>query len=175
MFQFPRNEDEWKAVANDFEHLWNFPHCLGAVDGKHVEITKPPGSGSYYFNYKGFFSIIMLAIVNANYEFIMVDVGKNGRISDGGAIKETLFYQKLLKNQLQIPPDSDPPNNSLSLPFVFVGDDAFALLKNFMKPYARQNLTDEKRIFNYRLSRARRAWKTRLELWPQDLEFYYNQ
>ena len=61
------------------KHLWHFSHCLGVVNGKHVQITKPPGSGSYFFNYKSFLSVIMLAIVNANYEFIMIDVGKNGR------------------------------------------------------------------------------------------------
>lgn len=106
---------------------------MGAVDGKHVQITKPPISGSYFFIYKGFFSIIMLAIVNVNYVFLVVEICNNGRISDKGVIKETLFYDKLLRNQRQIPPDSVPLNRFLSLPFVFVGDDAFMFLRNFMK------------------------------------------
>ncbi|XP_073519648.1 uncharacterized protein [Phyllobates terribilis] len=68
--QFPNTEEEWKKIASDFEQLWQFPNCGGALDGKHVRITQPPNSGSYFYNYKGYFTIIMMALVNANYEFI---------------------------------------------------------------------------------------------------------
>lgn len=60
------------------------PHCLGAVDGKHFRIEAPPDSGSLYYNYKNFYSIVMMAVVNQDYEFIQVDVGAEGRCSDGG-------------------------------------------------------------------------------------------
>lgn len=79
-FQLPQTAEEWQKVAKDFESQWNAPHVIGAIDGKHVEIKKPPGSGSYYYNYKKTFSIVLMAVVNANYEFIMVDVGTNGRV-----------------------------------------------------------------------------------------------
>ena len=59
---------------------------------------KPPGYGSWYYNYKGMFSIVLLAIVNANYEFLLADVGTNGRISDGGVIRNTEVYELLNKN-----------------------------------------------------------------------------
>ena len=36
-------------------------------------------------------------------------------------------------------------------------DDAFPLGTNLMKPYSKSRLTDEKRVFSYRLSRARRV------------------
>lgn len=146
----------WKQLAEDFEEQWNFHNCIGSVNGKRILIEKPPNSGSYYYNYKTTFSIVLMAIVNAKYQFIMVDVGANGRISDGGVLKNTIFWQKLSQNQLNIPNARELPGSNKTFPYVFVGDEAFQLLPNFMKPYNRAVLTDEKRIFNYRLSRARR-------------------
>lgn len=72
VFQFPKSEEDWKRIATDFEQKWQFPHCLGAIDGKHVAITLPPGCGSEYFNYKGHHSMVLLAIVDAQYRFIQM-------------------------------------------------------------------------------------------------------
>nr|CAI5839393.1 unnamed protein product [Callosobruchus analis] len=69
--------------------MWQFENCLGAMDGKHILIKKPSNSGSYYFNYKGTFSVVLFAIVNANYEFLYVHTGTNGRVSDGGIWNNT--------------------------------------------------------------------------------------
>lgn len=98
-----------------------------------------------------------MAIVNANYQFLMVDVGANGRISDGGVLYYTKFWEKLQNNTLNIPPPTCLPNTVEQFPYVFLGDEAFSLQPNFMKPYSQQDLTNERRIFNYRLSRARRT------------------
>lgn len=126
--QFPSTEDEWIQIANDFEKKCNFVNCVGAVDGKHVNIIPPAGSGSYYFNYKGTHSLVLLAVVNANCEFIMCDFGINGRISDGGVIEYTKFYKKLKNEKLLLPLPRKPNSGDKLLPFVFVGDEAFTLL-----------------------------------------------
>ncbi|KAL4091948.1 hypothetical protein QTP88_026547 [Uroleucon formosanum] len=154
--QLPKNSEGWSAVAKGFESKWNFPHCIGAVDGKHIAVQKPKGSGFQYYNYKHFFSLVLMAVVDSNYEFIMVDVGANGCMSDGAVITNTKFGQLLEKGELNIPPPKIMPNSNYQLPFVFVGDEAFALKDNFMKPFPQRNLTREERVFNYRLSRARR-------------------
>ncbi|XP_037951439.1 putative nuclease HARBI1 [Teleopsis dalmanni] len=155
--QIPKNEQQWKSIAKGFETQWNFPNCIGAIDGKHVAIKKPPGTGSYYYNYKKSFSIVLMAVVNSNYEFIAVDVGANGRASDAGMFSKTKFKQKLDEDELAIPnPDAIPFNENM-FPFVFIGDDAFPLLENLMKPYSHTNISDEEHVFNYRLSRARRV------------------
>jgi hypothetical protein len=78
-----------------------------SLDGKHIRIVPPPGSGSYFYNYKGFFSIVLMACVDANYKFLMVDVGVNGRVSDGGVIEQTTFYNKLQNSNLKLP-NSEP-------------------------------------------------------------------
>ena len=141
----------------DFETKWNFPHCLGAIDGKHVNIFKPPpGTGSYYFNYKHSFSIVLMGIVNVNYEFLVVDVGANGRVSDGGVFSNTLFYKKLVEKDLCIPEPENLPSTNIKMPYVFVGDDAFPLMENLMKPFSKRNLTNEEMIYYYRVSRSHR-------------------
>ncbi len=97
-----------------------------------------------------------MAIVNAHYEFIYCDVGTNGRISDGGVISNTVFYEKLQNGSINIPKPQKVSNSDRDLPYVFIGDEAFALRPDFLKPYPRTKLHKNTRIFNYRLSRARR-------------------
>ena len=152
----PSTEEEWRTVANEYEDRWNFPNCLGSMDGKHIMIKQPRNSGSYYFNYKGTFSIVLLALVDANYRFIYVNVGCNGRISDGGVFRASSLSTALSSDLLGIPTPRSPNGCETVLPYVIVADDAFPLKNNLMKPYPFRGLSREKRIFNYRLSRARR-------------------
>lgn len=154
--KFPQTENDWKNIANDFEKRWNFPHCLGALDGKHVEIVPPAGSGSYFYNYKQRHSMVLLAIADAQYRLILFDFGTNGRISDGGVLQNSQFFRKLQNNLLNIPKESEVGNQRY-LPYVFVVDDAFPLRTDMIKPFRQSDLTSiEKKIYNYRLSRARR-------------------
>ena len=67
---------------------------MGAVDGKHVKITAPTESGSFYWNYKGFNNLALMSMANANYESFYCDIGMNDRVWDGGVIDNTKFYEK---------------------------------------------------------------------------------
>lgn len=153
----PRTPEEWKEVALKFGRRWNFWHALGALDGKHVAIQKPPKSGSDYYNYKGFFSIVLLALVDADYRFLWVQVGDPGACSDAQLYNGCQLKRKLDDNTLAVPPDEPLPNDDRPMPYFLIGDNAFALKKTMMKPYGRRHLTRECRIFNYRCSRARRV------------------
>lgn len=109
-----------------------------------------------FYNYKGYFSIVLLAVCDANYQFTYVDIGAYGKSSDSGIFKNSPLYQKMIDESLNIPPDSHIGPSSTKYPYVFVGDEAFALSQHVLRPYGGKSLTQEKKIFNYRLSRARR-------------------
>jgi len=77
-----KTENDSVSIANAFYRRTQFPNSIGAVDGKHVRIKMPTGSGSLFYNYRHFFSILLLALVAANYCLITVDAGAFGKSSD---------------------------------------------------------------------------------------------
>lgn len=149
--------DDWRAIAEGFGERWNFPNCVGAVDGKHVVIEAPGNAGSMYYNHKGAHSIVLMAVVDADYLFRAVDVGGYGRTSDGGILHASSFGEGLREGTLGLPEDAVIPGSEHRgpMPFVFVGDEAFPLRRNLMRPFPGQQLPGEQRAYNYRLSRAR--------------------
>ena len=150
----PSSEQEWLEISKKFETRWNYPHALGAIDGKHVTIRKPSNAGSYYYNYKHTHSIILLAIAGPEYECLYADVGSNGRVNDSGVWNKSSLLQAIQNGSVKLPKDDALPVNGVIAPNVFVGDDAFVLKFFLMKPYLQQNLTADKRVYNYRHSRA---------------------
>lgn len=98
-----------------------------------------------------------MAICDGDYKFIYVDVGCNGRISDGGVFRKSSFADALENGALHLPDPQPLSGRNMPIPYTIVADDAFALKENLMKPFAVRNLSASQRIFNYRLSRARRC------------------
>lgn len=146
------NQIMWKTIADRYNELWNLSNCVGSIDGKHIRIKAPVNSGSSFFNYKGYFSIVLMAIADADGKFITIDVGEYGRNSDSKVLKESAFGQLLFKKNLNLPENACLPHeeNDPTFPYYFVADEAFPLLDNVMRPYPRRSLTNTKRIFNYR-------------------------
>ena len=97
MLQVPSSEEEWLAIAQEFEKKWDFPHAIGAMDGKQVMLQAPMNSGTEYYNYKHFFSIVLFALVDADYNFLYVDIGCQGRISECGVFNNTQLCKKNYK------------------------------------------------------------------------------
>lgn len=153
--QTPHTVEEWKDVSKDFDHIWQFPHCLGALDGRHITLRVPISDGAYYHNFKGTNSIVLLGLVDAKYRFIYVNIGVNGRISDGGVFHQSSLCKAISENSINFP--QAEPIVGQSLPYVIVADEAFSLSPNLMKPYSRRDLSHDRKVFNYRLSRARRV------------------
>lgn len=95
----------------------------------------PPHTGSEYYNYKGGFSIVLLAVVDHDYCFMFAEIGSQGRISDGGVFNQSVLREKISTNSINLPPPSSLPGSDVALPYVFLGDGAFALSTHLMKPF----------------------------------------
>lgn len=67
-----------------------------------------------------------------------------------------LFAKKLQENNLNIPSARPIMGRGNILPYVFVGDEAFSFSKSLLRPYGENHHSQIKKIFNYRLCRARR-------------------
>jgi len=119
----PLTSDKWKEVAGKFETRWNFPHTFGAIDRKHVLIKSPKSSGSLYYNYIGFYSVVMLALVDGDYNFIWVNAGSNGTGSDAQIWNICELKEMIEENKLGIP----EAGSQQDVPYFIVGDDNFAL------------------------------------------------
>lgn len=146
---------KWKSIAQKFETVANFPNCLGAVDGKHVRIVHP--LNSMHINYKGYSSIVLMAVADAEYRFVYVDVGAYGKDCDSNVFQNCNLWKSIISGGMDLPEDKCLPGaQNPQLPHFLIGDDAFALHKHLIKPYGGHSLTVEKRIFNYRVCKGRR-------------------
>ena len=153
----PDTPDSWIGLAKDFERQWNLPHCIGALDGKHIAIRKPAGTGTLYYNYKKYFSIVLLALVDANYLFRYIDVGASGAGSDAGIFNDCDLKDMFDSGQLNLPAAAPLVQGQRDVPYFMVGDEAFALKTWLMKPIPLRQQTRRQRLYNYRISRARRV------------------
>ncbi|KAL4104784.1 hypothetical protein QTP88_020060 [Uroleucon formosanum] len=89
---------------------------------------------------------------------IIIDVGSYGKESDCNIFKQSRFEKKLYADKVNFPPDAPLPGDEdgVPQPFIVVGDEAFVINKHLLRPFPGKSLINKRRIFNYRLSRARR-------------------
>lgn len=144
-----------------------------------MNIRAPANCGSEYFNYKKTNSVVLMALADAKYRFTYVDVGAYGRESDGGVFGKCSLAKVRAENSIGVPPPKSLPTTNTPVPYVIVADDAFPLKNYIMKPFSFRNQDMTQRVFNYRLSRARRiienvfgicAARFRLLLKPIDMK-----
>jgi DDE superfamily endonuclease len=151
----PLTSEKFKQVAQGFADAGRIPHCIGAIDGKHVKIQAFNGSGSTMFNYKKTFSVVLLAICDSEYKFLYVDVGAHGSESDGGIWRRSRMGIKFYDGTLDFPPPQPLPGSSVIAPFCFVGDDAFGAHQNLLTPYGGNQLSFKQINFNHHQSATR--------------------
>jgi len=141
---FP-DKEIWAESAKEYERLWNYPGAVASIDGKHCQVVvcfpsylidicffkycllqAPPNSGSTNFSYKGTYSIVLMALVDANYKFLVVDVGGQGRMSDAGLFNRSSLNQLIEAGQLNLPPDLKLPGlaeRDSRVPHVILADE----------------------------------------------------
>jgi hypothetical protein len=147
------SKKRWLEIPEGFFKNSDSPNYIGTTDGKHVTVVKPKHSVSLYYNYKHYCSIQLLAICDANNCFTYVDIGDNGKNNDASVYNNSRFNKKLQAGTLNIPePAYLSGKNDCKMPFVLVGDEAFALSNAMMRPYGGKVLPQNKTVFNYRLS-----------------------
>ena len=86
-----------------FGEEWQFHYAFAAVDGSHLPIKCPNGGAQamkQYFNFKGFDSIVLMALVDAEYRFIWASVGAPGNTHDSTLLNPLIFGEKLSKEIL---------------------------------------------------------------------------
>ena len=168
---------DWARIDRGFWRRWDFPNCIGVIDGKHYMIQSPPNSGSLYYNYKGYFSLVLMALVDHQYKFTYIGVGEYGSNSDSNVFRNSNMGTRFMQGHLDIPAPKALPNfpNMGDLPHCLVGDEAFPLRMDLMRPYpraARAALPQDQLVFNYRLSRARRIVENTFGVLAQRFRIY---
>ncbi|KAJ6604939.1 Protein ALP1-like, partial [Pseudolycoriella hygida] len=155
--KFPEQED-WIRIEEQFRQKLNFPNCVGAMDGKLIEIFAPGRSGSLYFNYNKYFSTNLLAICDALKNFIYVDIGSYGQQTDGGVLFNSTFGKRMDMKKLNFPPSNFLPHTSVAFPYFIIADSAFPLRENLLTPYAGDisTLSDIEANFNREQSSCRK-------------------
>lgn len=149
--------DMWLEISETFYLKTDFPNCVGTIDGKHIRCN-PRRGGSNFFNYEKYFSVVLMAVADANLRFVAIDVGAYGKEGDSTVFRDSPLGRKLYSATLNLPPPRNFPNtNGNPQPFVMVGDEAFRLSTHLLRTYPARNLNPTKRVFNYRLSRCRRT------------------
>ena len=150
---FPTGE-QLDEVVKGFKEKWGFPQCAGAIDGSHISVTPPSMNHTDYYNRKGFYSMIVQAVVDHNYLFRNICVGWPGSVHDARVFANSLLYRKVTNGQLL--QGSTLRFGSHEIPTLLVGDSAYPIQSWLMKPFAHSpTLTHEQKQFNYRLCRAR--------------------
>ena len=163
---FPKTKEQFQDCISDFEELWQFPYAFAAIDGCHLPIKCPPGgreANKEYHNFKEFFSIVLMALVDAKGRFIWANCGIPGNTHDSLIFQSSNLYRNVVDGK--IIPQLNYVDGGIEINPLIIGDSAFEFNPWMMKHFTDSVLTKEQRYFNYRLSRARMIIEGAFGLW----------
>ena len=87
-----------------------------------IDITCPKNGGLLYYSYKGFHSIVLMALVDADYKIIWVDIGANGSAYAAAIFNHSEMKEAAIENGTIGFPNDDSP-----MPYFIIGDKAVPL------------------------------------------------
>uniref|UniRef100_A0A8C0HBY2 DDE Tnp4 domain-containing protein n=1 Tax=Chelonoidis abingdonii TaxID=106734 RepID=A0A8C0HBY2_CHEAB len=140
-----------QVIVDGFAAM-GFPNCGGAIDGTHIPILAPEHQGTQYVNRKGYFSMVLQALVDHKGRFTHIHVGWPGRVHDARVFRSTSLFKRLQQGNYF--PDQKITVGNVQMPIVILGDPAYPLMPWLMKPYT-GSLDSGQELFNYRLSKCR--------------------
>lgn len=153
--KFPQTTTELDTAATEFEEILGYPMCIGALDGSHIPICPPKEEATDHYCYKGIYSMVLFAVVDAQYRFTYIRVGSAGRNCDSYIFQRSILYKILQSNFFDRV--TKQMGNTI-VPICLIGDSAFPLRRHLMKPYAdHRGLTAVQAYYNRVLSGARRV------------------
>ena len=136
---------------------FGFSTCFRSDRWKAFRVECPKLTGTLCNNYKGFFSIVLLAVYDADYCFTFFDFGSNGSNKYCGVLSSSLLGEGLETKAFNIPGDEPLDGCKFTpLPHFLLEDNIFPFKKLLIKPCPGRNLSEEQKIYNYCLFPARR-------------------
>ena len=153
--RFPQTSEELKRAVNHMERMWQCTCAFAAVDGTHIPIKYPPGgaeAAKEYFNYKNFYSIILMGVVDARCRFLWANCGSPGSSHDATVFKASSLHQKLSNHEYLSQLTTEI--NGIQAPPIMLGGSAFPHHTWLLKPYSHAVLSELQSYFNYRLSKG---------------------
>ncbi|KAH1187045.1 hypothetical protein KIL84_019794 [Mauremys mutica] len=140
-----------QVIVDGFAAM-GFPNCGGVIDGPHIPILAPEHQASEYIKRKGYFLMVLQALVDHKGHFTNINVGWLGKANDACIFRNSRLFQKLQQGTFF--PDQKITVGDVEMPIVILGDPAFLLMLWLMKPYT-GSLDSSQELFNYRLSKCR--------------------
>jgi hypothetical protein len=132
------------------------PQAALAVDGCHIPVTAPQQDPEDYYNRKGFYSMNMQGVVDADAVFRSVQVNLPGRTHDARAWDVSQAKRDVEQNFSASPYVVEVEGRRIK-PYV-LADSAYPGSEHILKPYLFSRANDrEKRRFNLRHCRSRQV------------------
>ena len=154
---FPKSKEDFLVKMQEMESEWQFEYAFSAIDGSHLPIKCPPGLAQamkQYHNFKNFYSVILLALVDAKYRFIWASLGAPGNTHDSTLFQSTTLWSNIVSGDV-LSEAAAKTNDDIVIPPLILGDGTFLMRSLLLKPYGDAVLSDKKRYFNYRANWGR--------------------
>ncbi|XP_064487325.1 uncharacterized protein LOC135399499 [Ornithodoros turicata] len=145
--------NEMESHMREFHAVTGFPQAIRALGGCHLPVSPPKLHATDYYNYKGWYSIILLALVDHQYKFKYINVGSPGRCHDAHVYGRSRLRSLVDGDHFQSPVVTI---EGTFIPPIILCDQAFPLTSNLLKPFANAPKGTPQASFNYNLSKTRR-------------------